>query len=390
MEILFLNRVFPPQAGATGYLLRELCENLAANGHKVTIIASGGGTASPSMHGSSPLVTLHRVRDFLPYISTNLFFRALSYLSLYPSFFWRALRLPRHDFVVTMTDPPLVILIGWLISRIKSSKAVHWAQDVYPEVAEEIGVIKTGGILSRIIKGCSSFALRRQDAIIVVGRCMKLKLIARGVDEAKIHVVPNWAQDYSGTPGIASTNFRDAHGLGNNFIVMYSGNFGLAHDFHALIEAVHALQSHPEISFVFIGGGPRIGEVKDRLKGCSNALFLPPTNEDQLNQTLASADIHLVCMKTNLGGLVVPSKIYGTIASGKPTLFVGPESSECSLLLKELDAGVTISAEDAQSLAAALLDFANRGPSFSDRGLYHQVSITNSAKAFTRVLQNAA
>ena len=186
-SVLFLNRVYPPDHGATGQLLAELTETLVQEGWRVSILAAGN--APPSTLNLQ--LSVQRVRG-LPFTRAALWKRALAYASLYPALLWRGLRLPRHAVVVTLTDPPLLLLLGPLLKFWKRARLVHWAQDIYPEVAEELGVVRRHGLVAGVLRSFSTWALRRHDRIIVVGRCMQERLIARGLDKDKITVIPNW------------------------------------------------------------------------------------------------------------------------------------------------------------------------------------------------------
>src|SRR5262249_47705371 len=157
---------------------------------------------------------------------------------LYPALLWRALRLPRADVIVTMTDPPLHLLFAPLLGWLKGSRLLHWAQDLYPELAAEFGVLRQGGCLASLCRRLFTWGLRRHDAIIAVGDCMKKRLLERGLAEAAIRVIPNWAPASSIRPLDLGTNpFRAQHGFSDKFVVMYSGNLGLAHPFAAILAA---------------------------------------------------------------------------------------------------------------------------------------------------------
>ena len=197
-SILFLNRVYPPAEGATGQLLAELATALVQRGHRVTVVTAEPGTGRKP---SEPVdgVRIERVRG-LPFTRASHWRRALSYLSLYPALLWRALRLPRVDVVVTLTDPPLLLLLGVLLKIFKGSRHIHWAQDLYPELAEEMKVLPPGGLIARTLRGLSTGGLRHADRVIAVGRCMKARLVARGL----VHVSGFTPSDAAHTLGLQS------------------------------------------------------------------------------------------------------------------------------------------------------------------------------------------
>jgi glycosyltransferase involved in cell wall biosynthesis len=220
VKILFINRVYPPAEGATGQLLADLAPILAEEGWQITVLTSRttGALRSEIVNG----IRLERV-GASTFTRASHWGRALCYLTLYPALLWRSLRLPRADVVVTMTDPPLLLLLGPLLKGMKGCRLVHWAHDIYPEIAEELGVLSKGGWLAGLCRSGSTRALRQHDRIIVVGRCMKQKLLQRGLSEKAIRLVPNWASSVRSIEHTANA-FRREHGLESRFVVMYSGN----------------------------------------------------------------------------------------------------------------------------------------------------------------------
>ena len=363
-SILFINRVYPPDYGATGQLLAELADALVQNGWKVSVVAAhqtGGDsqTSRAPADVSLPQPAVHRVRG-LAFTRASNWQRALSYASLYPAILWRVLRLPRNEVVVTLTDPPLHLLLGPVIQFCKRSRLIHWAQDVYPEVAEELDVLRKGGLAARLLRSLSTWALRRHDTIIAVGACMKQRLLARGIDGEKITIISNWAVALKNSPPLP------AHRNPQPFTVLYSGNFGLAHPFEGIVDAVKILEREgSQVRFIFAGAGAQRDSVCAQLAGCRNVEFRDPAPLDKLQQSLASADVHLACMKNELLGLVVPSKVYGALASARPCIFLGPDPSEAARLLISSGTGCVLDPMDGLGLAELLRRWSARGLEFS-------------------------
>jgi colanic acid biosynthesis glycosyl transferase WcaI len=349
-SVLFINRVYPPSSGATGDMLRDLATGLAAGGLDVTVVCMGdGGGSDERIDG----VRVVRVGGLFSRRNTVL--RAAAYVLMIPSLLLRALLLRRTDCVVTMTDPPMLAVVGPMISFFKRNRVVHWAQDLYPEVAEELGVLPRGNALSRMLRDISSLALRQGDAVVSIGRCMTARLMARGVVYGKIREIPNWSPPV--VPVESEQNrFRASLGVGEDFVVAYSGNMGLAHEFDTILEAAATLHDQ-RVVFLMVGGGPRRAEVEDeaRRRGLGNMRFLSPQPREALAESLSAAEAHLVTMRSNLCGLVVPSKFYGVLAAGRPCLFVGPEESEVARVIRESRAGWVVAPGDGKELAAAIL-----------------------------------
>ena len=232
-SVLFINRVYPPAPGATGDLLAVLAEGLASRGWRVTVIAGRPAGVQPrrtriatacDWNGSAACP--------LPAPRTGR--RAISYLSLYPAILWRALRLPRQDVAVFLTDPPLQFLLGtWLrLFKRQPARALgagHLSRNSRRSWGCCAGADSIGPCFARSL---AARALRRFDAVAVIGACMKDRMLARGLDPARLVVIPNWADAAAIQPVPAAGNrFRAECGVTDQFVVMYSGNFGLAHDF---------------------------------------------------------------------------------------------------------------------------------------------------------------
>jgi glycosyltransferase involved in cell wall biosynthesis len=284
--------------------------------------------------------------------------RAWSYLTLYPQLMWQVWKLGAVDAVVSMTDPPMQVAAVTLASC-RAKKKIHWAQDVYPELAEELGVIPREGLVARVLRSISTWALRRQDEVVAVGRCMRERLVRRGVDAGKIEVIPNWSS--VGAVSAAEVQAaRERLGWNGKFIALYSGNIGLAHDFETLVGAAKLLEGGG-VQMVFAGEGPRLAQLRRDTAGVAHVGFLPPQPKEHLSSFLAAADLHLVSVRSGLEGLVVPSKAYGILAAGRPIFYVGGAGSEVAGVIAESGCGVVIPNGNAVGLAEAMKQAARQG-----------------------------
>ena len=240
-HVLFLSLVFPTKQSHDGHLFFELAEMLVRNDLNVRVVATSAGLGDEKEEecdcsfGESQLQVV-RVGG-KRYRGPSTWRKTANYLRAYPVLLWRALRVSRPKVVVTLTAPPLLLIFGPLIKAITKCRLIHWSQDLYPEIAEELGAIKKGGIFAGFLRLLSTWALKRHDTIVAIGSCMKRTLVQRGIAPAKIVVIPNWAQKvlYE-TTDETSGRLGTKGDLGEKFIVMYSGNFGLAHCFEAIAE----------------------------------------------------------------------------------------------------------------------------------------------------------
>ena len=182
-------------------------------------------------------------------------------------------------------------------------------------------------------------------------------MAAEGVPLATIKVIPNWADGELVAPvAPAANDLRRAWGVEGNFVVGYAGNLGRAHEFATLLGAAELLQGDARIVFLVIGGGSGHQQLQGAVaaRGLRNVLFKPYQPVAALANTLSAPDVHLVSLLPALEGLIVPSKIYGIAAAGRPCIFIGERSGEIASLLQAGQFGVTVLPGDCAALAAAI------------------------------------
>ena len=376
-SILFINRVYPPDDGATGRVLEHIARGFVLQGWNVSVLVTANRNRKSGIS----------FRDGVRVVSTgggfskrSILARAMGYALMIPALCAKALVLPKADVVVTMTDPPMLLAIAPLIRLIKGSALIHWAQDLYPEVAEELGVLKPGGAVSRLLEVISTAAMSSHQMTIAVGRCMASLIEKKGVPSSSIRIIPNSGveQEISPVPRDGGA-FRKYHGIGEEFVVEYSGNMGRAHEFETTLMAAATLQElgKSDILFLFVGGGPCEGTIRSRVKELrlGNVRFLESQPEGSLSESLGAADLHLVTMKEGIAGLVVPSKFYGVMASERPCLFVGPKESEVAQVIRDLQMGEVIKPNDSDSLVAAILKYRNSPSLVAESGLRGRLAL---------------
>jgi putative colanic acid biosynthesis glycosyltransferase WcaI len=364
MNLLLINRYYSPDISGNSRMLTDLATDLVRSGHRVTVIASDTGTEDPTVRypteETADGVEIHRVpvwrfdrRDVRGWVANS--------LSFYPRALIQSLRLPRPDLIVFMSDPPLVFALGPLLRILKKSRYLCWCQDVYPEIAVRLGILREGGPPHRFLAAVSRRALRSADGVVAVGGCMAETLERKGVVPRRLHIVPNWADSGRIRPVERVVNrFLDDHDLRNRFVVLYSGNMGLGHEFDTIMKAAERLKDRPEIRFLFIGGGKKSEMLRQRSTGLENIAFLPFQDERGLASSLGAGDLHLVTLRPGMEGLVVPSKLYGALAAGRPVAYIGPERSEAARVIREAGCGYVIPPDDDEALCRAVIDLFER------------------------------
>lgn len=350
MRILLLNQFFWPDSAATSQLLTDLARGLAENGHEVVAIAADGGYAPEFADEAAPPVRIVRVKA-LRFVRGKLG-RVLSYASFYVGAAVEGLRLPRPDLVLTLTTPPLLSLLGNLLQRMRGSRHFIWEMDMYPDVAIDLGTFRAGGVLDRVVGALADFSRRRADGIIALGECMRQRLIGRGCDPEKIFVAENWA-DGSAIQPLPRPGRSDA---ARDLVMLYSGNLGLAHDLDTVTGAMLELRQDDRVRFVFAGSGGRRAELQQFIAehGISSVEMRPYAPRASLSESLSVGDVGLVTQREATCGSVVPSKVYGLLAAGRPIVFVGPAEATPARLVRRFGCGWHISVGDVAGLADLL------------------------------------
>ncbi len=363
MRILFLNQVFYPDHAATAQHLHDLTIHLAAAGHDVRVIASRSlyGRAGASLPREMvDGVKVTRVGRSV-FGKAGLLARSIDFGIFYVRALVAAFWQPRPDVVVCLTTPPFIAVIGWLLRKVRRTKFIYWVMDVYPDVPIACGVLDSRSILARLLSRLDLSCLQAADRVVVLGRCMRSRILDKGVPARRVQQIGVWSDQEELRPISRSENeYTHKWDLDNAFTVMYSGNFGLAHDVKTMLLAAERLRGDPQYRFLLVGSGKRKKEVEEfcSAKRLQNVVLDDYQPRSKLAMSLSSGDVHLVTMKAGLEGLVVPCKLFGIMAAARPTVFIGSPQSELAMVLQEHDAGIVVSPGDVDSLVKAITDLA--------------------------------
>ncbi len=363
-HIAFFNRSFFPDTTATGQLLTELCEGLTEDhGCRVSVVAgvpllpAPGDVAGP-MRGHVFHREQYRGLEILRARGTRFSKRRFpgrfsNYVTYFLSACYAGLRLDHPDVVCALTDPPIVGLAAYFASRRFRVPLVMSYRDIFPEVARLLEDFQSETV-NRTLNSVNRFLVRKADRIVALGETMRQKLIAeKGADPQKVVVIPDWADCREIIPGPKQNPFSLTHGLADKFVVMHSGNLGLSQGLEILVRAATHLRAIPDIQIVFIGEGV-IKPVLEKQVGAlrlHNVRFLPYQPKDGLRDSFASADAFVVSLKRGLAGYIVPSKLYGILAAGRPYVAAVEEESEVADIAKKYECGLLVGPGDAEDLA---------------------------------------
>jgi glycosyltransferase involved in cell wall biosynthesis len=362
-RIIFLNRFFFPDHSATSQIVSGLAFHLAALGRHVHVITSRQLYDDPQarLPARETLsgVHVHRVAT-TQHGRSALFGRGIDYLSFYTSL-WRCLLAlaDRGDVLVAKTDPPLLSVLAMRAARRRGAHLVNWLQDLYPEVAVQLGIPLLGGPLSQGLSYLRDRSLHAAAANVVVGHRMAERVLARGVAHDRVQVIHNWSDDEQISPIPHADNpLRREWGLADKFVVGYSGNLGRAHEYKTILAASERLRTHPRIVFVFMGGGHLFNELAHAVgqRGLEHLFrFFPYQDQALLKYSLCAADVHWISLRAELEGLVVPSKFYGAAAAGRPVIAITAKDGEIARLVEQYACGLVIEPGNADALAETLM-----------------------------------
>jgi len=366
LRVVFFNRSYYPDFGATGQLLTELAEDLVARfGYDVTVVA-GMPTSAESAIAPVPWFAPVRreerngvkiLRAWSTSKPTRKFTgRIANYLSYFSSATLASFRLGRPDVIVSLTDPPIVSLTAIAAARLTGARFVFLCQDVFPEVArllEDFQNRRVEAVLTKI----GRFTVKQADRIITLGDTMTRRLVeTKNADPGRIRVIHNWSDAAAIRPGTKDNAFAREHGLVDKFVVMHSGNVGMSQNVDVLLDVAEQLADLPDLVIAVVGEGARKAFLQHQVeqRKLTNVRFFPYQPKARLSESFATADIFIVSLKSGLAGFIVPSKVYGVLVAGRPFVAAIESDSEAAQIAREHDCGIVVEPGNRTALVAAI------------------------------------
>ena len=269
-----------------------------------------------------------------------------------PVVFWRILQSRPH--VVLCIEPTLFSApAAVLAAKLVGARRVLHVQDLEVDVAFAVGHLK-GRIIEWLAFGFERFILRRFQAVVTISERMRERLAAKGVPAERLSVVRNWVDLEKIKPLDGPNAFRAEMGLSeDDFVVLYAGQIGLKQALDLVFNAAEILRTEKHIHFVVVGDGPLKSRYVTNHENCPNVHFLPLQSEEKLCELLNLADLHVLPQNCNAADVVLPSKLAGMLASGKPVLAMANPGTELDDLLQ--GAAIVIEPGDAEMLSNAIL-----------------------------------
>jgi len=365
VNILVVCPHFRPDVAPTGEVMSNIVEQLASRGHRLHVITAlpwyrnhevdeewrGGWSRTEDTEWGA----ITRLHPF-PTDKSNIPARAVAFggftglaavAGLRPRF--------RPDVVLAMSPPLIIGIAGVLLARRWRVPLVFNIQDVFPDVAIEVGAITNPKVI-RAAQSLERTLYRASDAVTVLSDDLRANLVEklRGDPRGRVRVIPNFVDVAAITPQREHNSYRSEFGLDDKVVVMYAGNLGYSQPVELLLDAAAALRDDRDLVFVVNGGGSARAELVRRAEGLDNVVFVGMQPKERLSEVLAAADIHTVLLRRGLARSSVPSKLYSILAAGRPCVASVDPGTEVQRTLQAADAGVVVGPEDAEALTKAI------------------------------------
>lgn len=357
--ILFITQVYVPDPAAVGQQLADAAAELARRGFRVRVLTSANGYDDPSQRYAEHEVIEGVEVTRLPFASfgkSSIAVRLAAQGLFVTQALARAAAMRGLAGLIVSTSPPFCGAAGALLSALRRVPMTYWLMDLNPDQMVSMGLTRAGSIPVRVFDALNRVTLRGASRVVVLDRFMRDRVLEKLPVDEKIAVLPPWPMDdeVSDLPREGNA-FRAAHGLGDRFVVMYSGNHSPANPLTTLLDAAERLRDDPRFVFLFVGGGSGKAEVERRIQGgAGNVVSLPYQPLASLRHSLSAADLHVVTLGDEVVGIVHPCKIYGAMAVSRPLLIFAPSPSHLSDLVDRFQLGFHVRHGEVDGAVAAL------------------------------------
>lgn len=368
MELLVLCPHFEPDVAPTGVVMTRIVKELAARGHRLHVITSlpwylhheiepgWGGRLRRTEEVEWGRIT--RLHPFPTADKNNLLRRAISFGGFTTLATAVAMWGRRVDGVLAMSPPLTLGPAGWLAGVARRAPVVFNIQDVYPDVAIEVGAIKGERVVGAL-KWLERFSYARADAVTVLSDDLHRNL-AEKTDPAKVRVIPNFVDTEAIRPQSSANSYRRELGLTDDqTVIMYAGNIGYSQPLELVVAAARSLKERADIHFVVNGSGSGRAEVEHAAEGLDNITFRDLQPVERLPEVLAAGDVHLVLLRAGLSASSVPSKTFSILAAGRPLICSVDVGSEVARVVTDAQAGLAVPPDDAGAFTDAVVRLAD-------------------------------
>jgi putative colanic acid biosynthesis glycosyltransferase WcaI len=366
VRVLIVSQVFAPEMGAASNRMRSFVRGLVAAGHEV-LVATGmpnypAGVVFPEYAGKQTSreeregATVFRTACYTVPRNQSRWGQLRSYLSFIPAAIRSGLRAGKVD-VVLVTSPPLFPAVaGIALARWSRARLALDIRDLWPDEIIACGAAREGSSPVRAVRSIERWAYRTADLVCCTTPSFLETVVARGVPRERAMLLPNGADLDLFRPLPPDNPVSAPYGFGDDFVVMYSGLFGIKHGLEVLLEAAHLLRHERRIRFALMGNGPRRAALQERAgeMGLENVVWCGEQEIRDIPYLLARAD---VCVSALLPEpyleKIISVKLFEYLACEKPV--VAAQSGESAHILEESGGGIAVAPGDGRALAEAIL-----------------------------------
>jgi glycosyltransferase involved in cell wall biosynthesis len=358
MRILLVNQFYPPDMAPTGQHLHDLARCLVARGHDVTALCSRRSYDGGGKYAAGEVLDGVAVRR-LPALGFGRrgAARAADYLSFHLAALVGAGHDRPFDLSLCLTTPPYV---GWTVTHalgVRAARRAHWVMDLYPDVVAAHGGLSASGPLYRFLGRLTRRQLSGAALVLALGPHMRERVAPYVSPPTRLEWMPLWGtvSPADVDPAAVAACRAQRGWAASDCVLLYSGNMGLGHRLSEFLEAARRLGVDGPV-WAFAGGGQRRAEVERFVAAHRPACvqLLPYVAQEHLAASLAAADVHLVSLRREWQGLIVPSKLQAAFALGRPVVFVGPRENEAAAWILESGGGWLVGEDRVDDLLAAV------------------------------------
>ncbi len=363
MRILLYGLNYAPELTGIGKYSGEMAEWLAGRGHRVRVVTT------PPYYPAWRVRADYRWWAYRKERGPVTVYRCPLYVPQRPSGVSRLLHLAsfmlsslpvvmaqagwRPEIVMTV-EPAFMCVPGTLLAgRMAGAPAWLHIQDFEVDAAFDLGLLPREGWLHTVAEQLEQRLMRGFARVSTISHRMMERLPEKGVAQQRIVLFPNWVDTEAIQPLPTPSSLREELGLGpERVVLLYAGNMGMKQGLEILPELAQACRRDPRIHFIFCGDGAFHPQLRAMVEGMQNVTMLPLQPLDRLNDLLNTADIHLLPQRGDAADLVMPSKLTGMLASGRPVLATVAKGTQVATALE--GCGTVVEPGDAAALLAAV------------------------------------
>ncbi|MFN2594924.1 MAG: glycosyltransferase family 4 protein [Actinomycetota bacterium] len=363
MKLLVIAPHFEPDVAPTGIVITRVVEELAARGHDIEVVTAfpwyREHKVEPGYGGrlvryeDTPWGRITRINPFAPSDKRNITRRAAAFAAFSSVSAFIGGRGDQIDGVLAVSPPLTLGVSGRLAARLRHAPLVFNVQDVFPDIAIELGIL-TDRRLIAVARGLERYCYKHADVVTVLSQDLADNVRSKMNEPNKIRVIPNFVDTDVIKPQSRTNSYRKQYGLRNKTVVMYAGNVGLSQSLETVLDAATALAYEDDLVFVINGQGASREHLEAKAQGMPNVVFVDMQPHERLPEVLAAADIHLVTLRKGLGRHSVPSKTYSILAAGRPLIAAVDADSEIARIAEGSGAGVTVPPDDGEALTKTI------------------------------------